>query len=77
MSRFVEAERIRRVGEPGPPPMTVGGLLHDLRLTRASRDEQRAGVARWLQHNEPLPILLEQLKRHGLADEHSSPRQAA
>lgn len=68
MSRFVETERIRRVNEPGPPLMTVGGLLNDLRLTRASRDEQRAGIARWLQHHEPLPILREQLKRHGLID---------
>ena len=35
---------------------------------RASREEQRAGVARWLAENEPLPILLDQLKRHGLVD---------
>ena len=73
MSRFVEEHRIRRPEEPGPAPLTSTGLLNRLGLLRAPRDEQRAGVARWLAENEPLPILLDQLKRHGLVNEEQAP----
>lgn len=69
MSRFVEEGRIRRAGEPAPRPLTSQGLLSRLGLITASREEQRAGVARWLAANEPLPILLDQLQRHGLIDD--------
>ena len=68
VSHFVEDGRARRPEEPGPRPLTIFGLLSELGLMRASREEQRAGVARWLAENEPLPILLDQLKRHGLVD---------
>lgn len=52
-------------GQPMPPPAFVGQLLATLRLQDSPRDEQVAGVRKWLEDNEPSRSLGISLARRG------------
>ena len=51
---------------PDPQIVFAADLLRDLGLSEAPVDEQRAGIAEWLEANEPDPVLTVGLNRLGL-----------
>ena len=55
-------------GAPIPAPHSLGALLVELNLFRASDAEKRAGIAVWLAENVPSDSLTRSLERNGYGD---------
>lgn len=53
------------IGSPTPEPHTTGALLGQLKLVRADRDAQVAGIREWLGSHKPSDALLRSFKRRG------------
>jgi hypothetical protein len=63
--RFVDDSAFLPVGTPMPPPHFARGLIVQLRLDDASREEREDAIAQWLRENEPSDCLRRSLQRNG------------
>ncbi|MDI9914368.1 hypothetical protein [Rhodococcus sp. IEGM 1379] len=66
--RFYDDSAFLPIGSPMTPPYTAGSLLSRLKLVRAERDVQLAGVRDWLTTNEPTEGLIRSLNRRGFGE---------
>ncbi|MGB6059155.1 MAG: hypothetical protein WBF71_12940 [Microthrixaceae bacterium] len=67
-NRFWDDDIFLAPGEEMPPPVTLSGLLRDLRVEHSPRAAQAAAVRRWLLTNEPVPLLRSFIEESGLLE---------
>ncbi|MFC9556069.1 hypothetical protein ACFTWF_35195 [Rhodococcus sp. NPDC056960] len=66
--RFYDDSNFLPIGMPMPDPYTTGVLLNRLKLGRADRATQFAGISEWLRDHTPSAGLVRSLRRRGFGD---------